>query len=168
MVRKPHLFWPIFFCLVLTDCATKRLAVERLTPPHVPHPVVDDILRFTLAYNRGAATGIPLGGSARWLLAALTLAALIVIARLYRSTAPADRWRVLALALVSGGAVGNLVDRIRWDRGVVDFIDVGVGTLRFWTFNVADIGVTLGAVLLALLLWRSERGRAPHTPPSHS
>jgi signal peptidase II len=63
---------------------------------------------------------------------------------------------VVAIALVTGGALGNLVDRVRWARGVVDFIDVGLAGWRFWTFNVADIGVTCGAILLAIILWRED------------
>jgi signal peptidase II len=67
----------------------------------------------------------------------------------------------LALALASGGATGNLIDRIREPRGVVDFIDIGVGTVRFWTFNVADSAVTIGALLLAWVLWHEERSGTP-------
>ena len=66
---------------------------------------------------------------------------------------------------MAGGAIGNLVDRALAARGVTDFIDVGLGRVRFWTFNVADIGVTCGAILLALLLWWEEhhRNRTPRT-----
>jgi signal peptidase II len=60
----------------------------------------------------------------------------------------------VALALVAGGALGNLLDRLRSARGVVDFIDIGVGSYRLWTFNIADLGVTAGGVLLAVLLLR--------------
>jgi signal peptidase II len=57
------------------------------------------------------------------------------------------------------GAAGNLLDRLRSARGVIDFIDVGIGSLRFWTFNIADACLTTGAVLLALALWRPLRPR---------
>ena len=57
---------------------------------------------------------------------------------------------------MAGGALGNLLDRIRSPRGVVDFIDLGIGDARFYTFNVADVGVTLGAILLAVVLWRDQ------------
>jgi signal peptidase II len=67
---------------------------------------------------------------------------------------------VLALSLVSAGAVGNLIDRLRSARGVVDFIDIGTATWRWPTFNVADIAVTTGAVLLAVVLWREDRAAA--------
>ena len=65
--------------------------------------------------------------------------------------------RILALGLAWGGAAGNLLDRIRSSHGVVDFIDVGVSSWRFWTFNVADSAVTIGALVLAWSLSREDR-----------
>ena len=53
--------------------------------------------------------------------------------------------------------MGNLLDRVRSPLGVVDFIDVGIGDTRFWTFNLADLGVTVGALLLAAVLWRDDK-----------
>jgi signal peptidase II len=74
---------------------------------------------------------------------------------------------VLALALVCAGAVGNLIDRIRSAKGVVDFIDVGVGDLRWPTFNVADMAVSVGAFLLAWVLWGEDaRAAAPAAAPA--
>ena len=87
-------------------------------------------------------------------------AALVILGRLYRQTDPGDRLRTLALALVCGGAVGNLIDRVFRDRGVVDFIDVGVGAMRWPTFNVADMAVSTGAFLLAWVLWGEDRRAA--------
>ncbi|HEX6534787.1 MAG TPA: signal peptidase II [Gemmatimonadaceae bacterium] len=157
MRRKHAIFWPLALTLVLADCTTKLLAVEHLSPPHVPHSVIGDVVQFTLAYNPGAAFGVDLlGTSSRWLLALLTVVVLSGLARLYHRASAADVWLVVALALVCGGAVGNLLDRLRSPRGVVDFIDIGVGATRFWTFNVADVGVSIGALLLAVALWRRE------------
>jgi signal peptidase II len=82
-----------------------------------------------------------------------------------RQTESSHRVRLLALGLVCGGAVGNLIDRIRSSRGVVDFIDVGIGQLRWPTFNVADMAVTCGAVALALVLWAEGRHAAEQQPP---
>src|SRR4051812_50064542 len=73
-----------------------------------------------------------------------------------RTSPVGDRFRQLALGLVAGGAIGNLIDRVRSGRGVVDFLDVGVGALRWPTFNVADIAVSCGAIALAISLWREE------------
>jgi signal peptidase II len=149
---KARAFWLLLAVLVLADCGTNRLAVEHLSPPYVPHEVMGDWLRLTLAYNRGAAMGLFLGTYSRIALAAIALVALAVLGTLYRRSPAGDAWRAAALALVAGGALGNLIDRVRSPRGVVDFIDVGIGDVRFWTFNMADIGITCGALLLALLL----------------
>ncbi len=157
---KAKAFWPLLGVLVLADCSTKRLAVERLSPPYVPHEVLGDWLRFTLAYNRGAAMGISFGGYSRLGLALVAVGALAVLGTLYRHGSAADYRRAAALALVTGGAAGNLLDRLRSTRGVVDFIDLGVGDVRLWTFNMADIGITCGAVVLAVLLAREERRAA--------
>jgi len=66
-----------------------------------------------------------------------------------------------ALGLVCGGAVGNLIDRVTSARGVVDFIDVWIGPFHWPTFNVADMAVSCGAVLLALILWNEGRREEP-------
>jgi len=121
----------------------------------VPQPVVGETVRFTLSYNTNAAMGFQVGGDKRRLvLSVMTVTALIVLGVLYHRTRPADRLRVIGVALVAGGALGNLIDRVRSSAGVVDFIDVGVSNVRFWTFNVADMGITIGAILLMLALGR--------------
>ena len=74
-----------------------------------------------------------------------------------RGTTTDERLKVLALGLAWGGAAGNLIDRVRSKPGVVDFIDIGVGNVRFWTFNVADSAVTIGAVLLGWVLLQEDR-----------
>ncbi len=88
---------------------------------------------------------------------ALTVGALVILGRLYQATRQGDFLRTIALGLVCGGAVGNLIDRVRSATGVVDFIDVGLGDLRWPTFNVADMAVSVGAFLLAWVLWGEER-----------
>ena len=91
---------------------------------------------------------------------ALTAGALIILGRLYKATRQGDFLRTVALGLVCGGAVGNLIDRLRSSAGVVDFIDVGIRDLRWPTFNVADMAVSVGAFLLAWVLWGEERSSA--------
>jgi len=151
---KARWFWPLAIVLLVTDCATKRVVEERLDVG-VPQPVVGETVRFTLSYNTNAAMGFQVGGDSRRLvLSALTVAALLVLGVLYHRTRPSDRLRVIGVALVAGGALGNLLDRLRSAAGVVDFIDVGVRDVRFWTFNVADMGVTIGAIMLMLALGR--------------
>jgi signal peptidase II len=156
ILRKARVFWPLLFLLVLSDCATKRWAEAHLTERN-PRPAVGDVVQWTLAYNRSAAMGISLGAASRPLLVLATLVALVALVRCYRDAAPGEIGVAASTALVAGGALGNLLDRVRWSGGVVDFIDIGVGGTRFWIFNVADVGVTVGAALLALLLLRRER-----------
>ena len=143
----------------VADQMTKLIAVDRLVAVYVPHSVVGDALRFTLVYNPGAAFGLHLGPYSRWIFTALTIGALVLLYKLYRETERGDLVRVIAIALVSGGAFGNLLDRLRSPRGVVDFIDVGIGTSRWPTFNVADMAVSCGAILLAVVLWREDTRR---------
>jgi signal peptidase II len=151
------LFWTAAISVVVLDLITKQLAVTRLVPEHVPHQIVGDVVRFTLAYNPGAAFSMSLGPNSRYIFGAFALVALIILFRLFRATKPGDMSRTLALGLAWGGAAGNLIDRFRSPRGVVDFIDIGVGDVRFWTFNVADSAVTVGALMLAWVLWREDR-----------
>ncbi len=151
-MKKARLFWPLLLGLLLADCGTKRIAEGALIL-HAPQQVVGDVVRFTLAYNRGAAFGIHVGPASRIFFIALTLLALVALVVMYRSTPPDQRVQVAALGLITGGALGNLYDRIRGAAGVVDFIDVGLGGARFWTFNLADAGITIGAILLAISLW---------------
>lgn len=149
-------FWPTLTVVAATDVVTKYLAHTRLAR-HLPLDLIGEVVRIALAYNPGAAFGLHVGPYSRWFFLLVTLVALVVLYRMYRDTPPGNRLRVAALALISGGALGNLINRLWSTRGVVDFIDVGVGDLRWPTFNVADIGVSLGAILLAWLLWREDR-----------
>ncbi|HEY3279052.1 MAG TPA: signal peptidase II [Gemmatimonadales bacterium] len=157
---KARWFWPLAATLLVADCASKRAAESQLSPAHVPHQVVGDVVRLTLAYNTDAAMGLSLGPYSRSGFALLAAAALLVLGALYRRTHPGDRVVAVGLALVMGGALGNLLDRLRSAAGVVDFIDIGVGQARFWTFNVADVGITLGALVLIVAFGRRGGVRA--------
>lgn len=163
-------FWTTVTSIVVVDVATKAWAERALVPQRIPHEVAGDAVRLTLVYNPGAAFGLYLGEYSRWIFLLLTMLALVILWRLYRTTRPDDRTRTLALALVCAGAVGNLIDRVRSPLGVVDFIDVGWGDMRWPTFNVADMAVSAGAFLLAWVLWGEERtadavrARAPIQP----
>jgi len=155
--RKARWFWPVSATLVLADCSTKELVESVLRSQPGPRAVLGDWLRLTLVFNTGAALNLDLGSWSRIVFSVLASIAIILLFRLYQRTAPNAALRAAALALVTGGALGNLLDRIRSPLGVVDFIDIGVGDTRFWVFNVADVGVTVGAVLLAIVLWQGDR-----------
>ena len=160
-------YWPAFAAIVLADFVTKRIAEAQLTL-HTPREVLGEWIRFTLTYNTGAAMNFSLGDFSRVGLSVIAVIMLVVLYRMYREAEAGDTWQALALGLVSGGALGNLVDRIRSVRGVVDFIDVGTSGWRFWTFNVADSAITVGAVFLVIILMRRPelRSEPPSEPPS--
>jgi signal peptidase II len=158
---KTRAYWLVVAAVLLADWASKRAAVAALSPPGHPHRLLGNVLRLTLSYNRGAAMGIPLGSHVSGALGVLGLVVAVVLWIWYRRT-PDDRaWIGATLGLLTGGALGNAWERLLAPLGVVDFIDVGVGTHRFWTFNVADSALTVGVVLLVLLLETEE-----HPPPA--
>ena len=161
---KAALFWPLLLAVLALDVTTKSLAVTHLAPEYVPHEVLGDWVQLTLAYNPGASFGIGVGTYSRIVFIALAGVALIILGQLYRAAAATDRSRAVALALVCAGALGNMLDRLRSSRGVVDFIDMGIGDARFYTFNVADLAITVGAVLLGWILWQEDRHRALASP----
>jgi signal peptidase II len=139
--------------VVAVDQATKHLALAQLTPG-VPIPIFDGWLALTLVMNPGLAFGL-LGGippAWRWVVAALSLAALLVLARVaFRVLPEGGRAGRLAIGLIFGGAVGNLIDRARFGA-VVDFVDVHWRGYHWPAFNVADSAISVGVVLLALRL----------------
>jgi signal peptidase II len=147
------LFWPVLVLVTAIDFCTKAVAAARLEYEALAHPVIGDWVRFTLVHNPGAAFGLHVGAYSRWIFTVLTIVALVILGRLYAATRPGDAIRTISLALVCGGAVGNLIDRITTPRGVVDFIDIGIGDSRWPTFNVADVAVSIGAFMLAWVLW---------------
>ena len=151
-----RVFWTAAVVIVVCDVITKVLAVRYLVE-RVPREIIGSVGRFTLAYNPGAAFSMSLGDYSRYIFGAFAVVALVILWSLYRTTQPGDRLRVIALGLAWGGAAGNLLDRFHRKQGVVDFIDIGVGDVRFWTFNVADSAVTIGALLLAWVLWQEDR-----------
>ncbi len=152
-------FWGLLLVVFALDVATKAWAARALVPRHVPHEVIGDVVRFTLSYNPGAAFGMSVGSGSRWFFGILSL---VIIGFLLHTTRElvAESWIAsVGVPIVIGGALGNFFDRLRHAHGVVDFIDIGVGDVRFWTFNVADAGVTVGACCLILALWQVERAR---------
>ena len=122
--KNGPVFWTAAVGVVVLDVLTKMLAVARLTE-HVPRNIVGNVVRFTLAFNPGAAFSMSLGENSRYIFGAFAVCALFILWRLYRSSLPGDSLRVLALGLAWGGAAGNLIDRFHRSQGVVDFIDIG-------------------------------------------
>ena len=144
------------------DYITKLLIVRSF---HLGRQVeiIGDYVKLTYIQNTGAAFGLHAGDMDRIVFLVLPMLALLGLIALYWATSAGERARLLAIALISAGAIGNLIDRVRSSSGVVDFIDIGYGNHRWPVFNVADIAVTTGAVLLALSLWSEERGHGRAT-----
>lgn len=157
-----RVFWSAVAATVMLDLVTKIIAeATLLRTPGVN--IFGDWFQLRLVYNPGAAFGLHVGPYSRWIFFVIALVAVVVLVRMSRASPIGDRFRQLALGLVAGGAVGNLIDRVRSPRGVVDFLDLGIGALRWPTFNVADIAVSCGAIALAISLWR-EDARASACP----
>ncbi len=167
MITSPRdrIFVSLALGILAGDVVSKRIAEARL-PLHVPQEVIGDWVRWTLTYNTGAAMNMSLGGWSRTVFSVLALVMIVIIVRMWRGLPPSSTWLSASLAMIAAGATGNLIDRVRSARGVVDFIDVGIGASRFWTFNVADSGVTCGAVILAILTWREPHHNLPAAPPA--
>jgi signal peptidase II len=153
---KAILFVGVLFGVLLLDVSTKLLVQEHFLL-YQQMEIIGEYVRLTYIYNPGAAFGIHLGEHSRIIFLVLSLLALGALIGMYWFTPVTDRVRLSAIALICGGAVGNLIDRVRSQSGVVDFIDVGVGTIRWPVFNIADVAVTTGAIILALSLWKEEQ-----------
>ena len=120
------------------------------------------IFNFSFVLNDGVSFGLFGGGAARWALSVFSI--VVAIALAWWALKAQRRLLVAAIGLVMGGAVGNVIDRIRFG-GVVDFLDFSGTGLFPWIFNVADSAITIGVVLLILDSLLSERsvkvGAAP-------
>jgi signal peptidase II len=154
--EKAALLLAILGGVLALDISTKLLVQQNF---HLYQQVdlIGEYVRLTYIYNPGAAFGIQVGRYSREIFLVLSLVALVALLAMYWYTPASDRVRLMAIALICGGAIGNLIDRIRSEAGVVDFIDVGVGATRWPVFNIADMAVTTGAIILALSLWREEQ-----------
>lgn len=143
----------IILVVAAIDQATKAIMLAWLDPG-VPVPVIGDWFRFLLLFNPGAA--FSMGEDSTWLFTTIQLAFVTGVA----IAAPRirDRWQALGLALIAGGALGNLIDRLFrepgfWFGHVVDFISVG----GFAVFNIADSAITVGVVVFVIAMFVDDR-----------
>ena len=145
--------------IVVLDQATKLLAVAMLVP-YRPQAVAP-LLNLTLMYNEGAAFSFlaGAGGWQRWLFAGLAVVISVVIVIWMTRLKPGETRVAVALALILGGAVGNLIDRL-WQGRVTDFIDVYYQSWHWPAFNLADSAITVGAVVMVVDALLAERHRA--------
>lgn len=145
----------IALLVLVLDQVTKALAVAKIAP-HEFYEVIPGFFNLVNTRNRGAAFGFLHRADVEWsfwLFAAATVLAVVVILHMTRKV----QWSAglfTGFGLIMGGAVGNLIDRIRL-RAVIDFLDFSIGGWHWPAFNVADTAICTGAVLAFILLWKS-------------
>jgi len=152
------LLWWLIALIVLADQATKMM-VQRYIPLFDLVTVVPGLVDLVHIHNAGVAFGLmndmthPFRSALTTTLALAALAGIVYYARQIR---PDERLARTGLSLILGGAVGNLIDRVRLGH-VVDFIDVYRGDWHFWAFNVADAAISCGAALIFIELFFAGR-----------
>lgn len=160
---KDRARWPLFLGLAVTvlllDQLTKAWLVSVLPVEGQRLPVIGDVVRLVNSHNSGALFGLFKDQALIFGIVSIGVVALIVW---YHGSAGRNTLMSLTLGLLLGGALGNMVDRLRLGY-VIDFIDAGIGDLRFYTFNVADAAISCSILLLllgALLPNRFAMGRS--------
>ena len=144
---KRFLWLPLL--VIVLDQLSKIIAVKYLF--HKPAIEVLPFFNFSLAFNTGAAFGF-LHTASGWQNVFFISIALVVSAVIFYMASklgPKDKWELTALMLILGGALGNVIDRIRIQK-VVDFLDFYANNWHFPTFNIADSAITIGAIILIL------------------
>lgn len=142
----------VIITVAAVDQVVKQLMLSWLTPG-VPVPLIGDWFRLLLLFNPGAA--FSMGQNSTWIFTTIQLAFVVVV--LLFAPKVTDGWQALGLALLAGGALGNLGDRLFRDPGfwfghVVDYISVG----NFAVFNIADASITVGVIVFILAVLREE------------
>ena len=157
-MRRWQLFGVIVIIGLIVDQALK-LYVDAKMALYQSVPVIDGLFNITYLRNKGAAFSFL--SEASWRLpffVAVSLVAAVVILVAYRRLRDEQVMAQAALAMVFSGAVGNLIDRVRLGE-VIDFLDVYWGSHHWPAFNVADSLICIGVALIALDMFREEKGR---------
>lgn len=151
--------------VLVADQVTKYLVVSNLPPggtwSSLPGPW--PLFQIVHAYNTGAAFGLFKNFGVVFMVVAIVVIGAILF---YARSLPASQQLIgTALGLMLGGSLGNLIDRLRLGQ-VLDFIDIGIGTTRWYTSNIADASIVLGVILLGISMLREEHRPKPATPGS--
>jgi signal peptidase II len=143
--------------IILLDQITKLLVLHFL-PLFSTMEIVPGFFNLVHVRNTGAAFSILAGASSAWrqgLFVGLTLVVVVVLLFAYGKLRSDDRWTRTAYALIIGGALGNLIDRLRLGE-VVDFLDCFLGSYHWPAFNIADSAITTGALMLIVSVLRGK------------
>jgi len=143
--------------IIVLDQLTKLLILQYL-PLHSSLEIIPGFFNLVHVRNPGGAFSIFAGADSalrQGLFMGLTVFIVIVLLFAYRKLRPEDRWTRTSYALIVGGALGNLVDRLRFGE-VIDFLDCYVGAYHWPAFNVADSAITVGALMLVVSLLRGK------------
>jgi signal peptidase II len=164
-------FWSIGILVVVLDQASKawvEASFALASPsapvgsPNAPTPVIGDLVRVARTWNDGGVFG--LFGDSAAVLGIASIAVIGVIVWVQATSGVRSPLLSVALGLLVGGAVGNLIDRLRSGH-VIDWVDTGIGDVRFYTFNVADAAISIAVVLLlAMTLFGPRLGRLVGAP----
>ena len=172
--------WLIFIGLavlvLIVDQASKlwvdanfdQASVHPLPGQPQPTPVIDGLVRIAKSYNTGGIFGL-FGDSAVVLAIASTVVIALIVLYQYREGTRGSWLLTVTLGLLLGGALGNFIVRIRYEH-VIDFVDMGIGEWRWYTFNVADSAISLallGLIVLSLFGDRLNRDRDRAAQPAH-
>ncbi len=150
-VVKPLFFFLSILVIIIFDQVTKFMVISHFEYGE-SLPLIADFFSFTYVRNTGAAFGFLATANPSFrvpFFIVVPIAAMVVLGFLYRDLPVNAKWRAMALGLVSGGAIGNLIDRIRLGY-VVDFLDFHYRNLFFPAFNVADSAICVGVGILLL------------------
>lgn len=141
-----------FIIALLLDALTKIWAEQALTL-YQPMPVLGELLRFTLGFNSGVAFGLfANSGAIPLVVTGVIISSMFIWIVLAVRRGEFSGTAVYLLGLILGGASGNFVDRLS-DLRVTDFLDMGIGTVRWYTFNLADVFIVFGTIFLLLFTW---------------
>ncbi|MDQ3127535.1 MAG: signal peptidase II [Chloroflexota bacterium] len=155
--------WPLFVALaatvVVADQVSKALVTGSLTPGQSVD-VIGETVRIVFGQNSGALFRLFKDNAAMFGLVSIVVVGLIVV---YHARAAGTLYLTVTLGLLLGGAIGNMIDRLRLGY-VVDFVDIGLGSLRFYTFNVADSAISLAILLLFIAAIRPSLVDGPARP----
>lgn len=147
MIFKRHIKLLVIFIIgtFLIDQISKILIVNFLTPFDPPVNVISSLLRFKLTYNPYGVFSISLGPNILYYI--FSIIGIFIL--IYIGLSLKDKTSVVVFGIIIGGALGNIFDRLRLDY-VIDFIDMGIGNLRWFTYNFADACITVGAIFLLI------------------